>query len=179
MSLEFIRRRYQHMLRDHLSSLTGEEPKDEDIDKECEQLVEIYKQIREGKFKGKIQRIIGKMQSHLMKSRKQSQVPPKVKLNMGQDLWKLIQELPLSFGKNDCVCYQPPSEWINPLGMRVYCRGQPWQRTQQGFCRKECPYTTDCIRVLLKALLSWKEAKTKSGFSLYKIMEGLGEPQVS
>lgn len=179
MSLEFIHRRYEVKLREHLSSLNSTEPTDEDIDNECRQLVEIYTQIKEGQRKGKIQRIIGKMQSHLIKSRKQSQVPPKTKLNMGQDLWKLIQDKPLSFGKNDCICYESASEWINPLGMKMFCSGRPYQRTRNGFCSKDCPYSTDFIRILLKTLLTWREAKTKSGFSLYKIMDGLGEPTLS
>ena len=178
MSEELIRARYEIDLKRHISLRTGEEPKEEDIVDECEQLAKFYGRLREGKFRGKIQRLLGKMQSHLIKSRKKSKIPPKIKLSTGPDLWRLIQDLPLSFRAHDCVCYEPASEWINPLGMKIYCHGRPRRRSKEEFCRDECPYSTEFIRVLLRTLLSWKEAQTKSGFSFYRSMRGLGEPSI-
>ena len=174
MTKEIVYRRYSEGVQKHLTVHLGREPSKEEVAEECDQLVTIYENIKEGRLDGKLKRLLAKMQGPLIKSKKSAQV--KGKVSPGPDMWRVVQTRPLLFGKNDCICYEPAGYWVNPRGMRIHCGSRPRLRGKEGFCNKDCPFTTEFLRILHTTLLALREAQTSSGYSFYKIMEGLGEP---
>lgn len=172
---------FQDKVAKHLSIVLERDPLKEEVDDELEQLTIIYINITEGKLKTKFSSLLAKMQSHIMKSKKESQKRFKSKGKIKfpdttEQLRRISQERPLTFRKNHCICFEKPGVWKHPSGRLEKIGGQPYMRSAgDGFCSETCPFTSEFISVFLEKLLSLRETKTKSGFSFYSAMIGIGE----
>ena len=168
MYRDILYRRYENMVLEYLRTIRKAEPTSEEVESEMSEICHIYSLLNTGKLRSRIYKIIRKLKKVHKKIINRSSSFTEI------DLWRLIQDRPFIFREFDCICYQPSMEKMNACKIRRYYGDRPKVRKYDNKCCKSCLYTEAYIQKVYNELIKFKKTRTKSGFSIYFSMRGLG-----